>query len=212
MAYSILVTSGEPSARERMIVSTALLVRERGARATSIDDVLAHSGAPRGSVYHHFPGGRDELLREATAFAGDVVARRLERGAASDPVAAFDAFLEGYRRELLASEFRVGCPVVAVAIESREDDAGVQDQAGAAFARWTEVLTANLGAAGIAPDRARALAVLAIASVEGALVLSRARRDVAPLDTVRAEVRRLLQSELPAPGTPPSITDRTEHA
>jgi len=55
-----------------MIASTALLVRERGARATSIDDVLEHSGAPRGSVYHHFPGGRDQLLREATEFAGAV--------------------------------------------------------------------------------------------------------------------------------------------
>ena len=64
------------STRERMVVSTALLIREKGARATSIDDVLAHSGAPRGSVYHHFPGGREQLLREATDFAGE-----LHRGA-----------------------------------------------------------------------------------------------------------------------------------
>ena len=85
--YAILhnMPGRERTTRERMIVSTALLVRERGARATSIDDVLAHSGAPRGSVYHHFPGGRDELLREATAYAGDVVARGLERGAGSRP-------------------------------------------------------------------------------------------------------------------------------
>ena len=64
-------------ARERMITSTALLIREKGARATSIDDVLAHSGAPRGSVYHHFPGGRDQLLREATDFAGGYIAARI---------------------------------------------------------------------------------------------------------------------------------------
>ena len=69
--------------RERMIVSTALLVRERGARATSIDDVLAHSGAPRGSVYHHFPGGREQLLREATAVRGRLRGARLsQRGRA----------------------------------------------------------------------------------------------------------------------------------
>ena len=68
--------------RERMVISTALLVREQGARATSIDDVLAHSGAPRGSVYHHFPGGRRQLLSEAIDYAGEFVAARLERAAA----------------------------------------------------------------------------------------------------------------------------------
>lgn len=63
-----------------MITSTAALIRERGARATSIDAVLEHSGAPRGSVYHHFPGGREQLLREATVFSEEYVARRIERG------------------------------------------------------------------------------------------------------------------------------------
>src|SRR6059036_3820796 len=107
-------------ARERMIVSTALLVRERGARATSLDAILAHSGAPRGSVYHHFPGGREQLLREATEYAGEYVARRLERSAGDDPLAPLDALFEEYRGNLLASDFRAGCPVVAVAIESPE--------------------------------------------------------------------------------------------
>ena len=76
--------------RERMIVSTALLVRERGARATSLDAILAHSGAPRGSVYHHFPGGREQLLREATDYAGEFVARRIEREPATIRSAALD--------------------------------------------------------------------------------------------------------------------------
>ena len=75
------MAKAEPGPRERMIVSTALLMRERGARATSLDAVLEHSGAPRGSVYHHFPGGREQLLREATDYAGEYVARRLERTA-----------------------------------------------------------------------------------------------------------------------------------
>ncbi len=204
MAYCIVMAASELPARERMIISTALLVRERGARATSIDDVLAHSGAPRGSVYHHFPGGRDELLREATAYAGDVVARALERGAQADPADALDAFLGGYRRQLLASDFRAGCPVVAVAIEAREDDdAGLREQAAAAFERWLELLSANFRAAGIGARRAGELAQVTIAAVEGALVLCRARRDTTPLDTVAAELRRLLEAELP---------DRTEHA
>src|SRR5438445_4035229 len=104
--------------RKRMIVSTALLVRERGARATSLDAVLEHSGAPRGSVYHHFPGGREQLLREATDYAGEYVARRLEHKA---PLAAIDSLFDEYRTSLLATDYRAGCPVVAVAVESRED-------------------------------------------------------------------------------------------
>src|SRR4051812_20903833 len=104
--------------RERMIVSTAVLMRERGARATSIDAVLEHSGAPRGSVYHHFPGGREQLLREATDYAGEYIAQRLERTSADDPLAALDNLLEEYRATLLATDFRAGCPVVAVAVES----------------------------------------------------------------------------------------------
>ena len=77
-----------------MIVSTSVLIRERGARATSLDDVLAHSGAPRGSVYHHFPGGREQLLREATEFASEYVARRLERVAGAGPLAAIEALYD----------------------------------------------------------------------------------------------------------------------
>ena len=70
------------SPRDRMIVSAALLIRERGAHATAISDVLEHSGAPRGSAYHHFPGGRTQLLCEAIDFAGDYVARRISSAAA----------------------------------------------------------------------------------------------------------------------------------
>jgi len=185
-----------------MIASTALLVRERGARATSIDDVLAHSGAPRGSVYHHFPGGRDQLLREATEFAGRVIARRIERGAQQDPLIAFDAFLDGYRAELVASDFRSGCPIVAVAIESREDDPGLREAAAGAFDRWTALLAANFSGAGVTPQRAQELALMTVAAVEGALVLCRARRDTAPLDSVQRQLRRQLEAEL-ATSRPP---------
>src|SRR6185436_8619801 len=101
------------STRERMVISTALLVRERGARATSIDDVLEHSGAPRGSVYHHFPGGRDEMLREATALAGRSITVLLKHAGEKGPLAALDAIFDRYRAQLEADDFRPGCPVVA---------------------------------------------------------------------------------------------------
>jgi AcrR family transcriptional regulator len=182
-----------------MIVSTALLVRERGARATSIDDVLRHSGAPRGSVYHHFPGGREQLLREATDYAGEFVAGALERTPQDDPLASLDAFLEGYRADLVANDFRTGCPIVAVAVESRGDDSDLHEHAAAAFALWQRLLADRFAAAGIDAARVDDLALMIISAVEGALILSRARRDAAPLDSVRRQLRALLQSELPTP-------------
>jgi AcrR family transcriptional regulator len=179
--------------RERMVISTAVLVREQGARATSIDDVLAHSGAPRGSVYHHFPGGRAQLLGEATDYAGEFVARRIER--ARSAVELLDSFLGTYRGQLIEADFRAGCPVVAIAVEAGEPGSDLQERAGAAFARWGEVLAGRLVADGVQAERAEELAVMVIASVEGALVITRARRDAEPLDIVHRQLRALLLAE-----------------
>jgi AcrR family transcriptional regulator len=179
-----------------MIVSTALLVRERGAHATSLDAVLEHSGAPRGSVYHHFPGGREQLLREATDYAGEYVARRLERDSGDGPLAAIESLFDEYRASLVASDFRAGCPVVAVAVEAPEDGPDLRDAALAAFERWRGVLAGGLEASGIDAARADELGLLVIAAFEGGLILSRTYRDLAPLETVRRELRQRLNAEL----------------
>jgi AcrR family transcriptional regulator len=190
----------EPGPRERMIVSTAVLVRERGARATSLDAVLEHSGAPRGSLYHHFPGGREQLLREATEYAGDYVARRLERSRGDGPLAAIEALLDEYGASLVASDFRAGCPVVAVAVESPGDGPDLRDTARAAFDRWRRALASRLEASGIDAARADELAMFVIAAFEGGLILSRSYRDLAPLESVRRELRQRLEAELAQPG------------
>jgi AcrR family transcriptional regulator len=186
----------KPGPRQRMIASTALLMRERGARATSIDAVLEHSGAPRGSVYHHFPGGREQLLREATDYAGEYVARRLERAPVDDPLAALDSLIDEYRATLLATDFRAGCPVVAVAVESAEEGPDLRDYVVGAFDRWRQTIARGLAAAGIADARAEELAMLVVASFEGAVILSRAYRDLAPLENLRREFHRLVDNEL----------------
>lgn len=188
----------EPGPRERMIVSTVLLVRERGARATSLDAVLEHSGAPRGSVYHHFPGGREQLLREATDYAGEYVARRLEREAAEDPLGAVDTLLDEYRTSLLASDFRAGCPVVAVAVESGEDGPDLSDHVVGAFDRWRQILARGFNGYGIDQTRSEELALLVVSGFEGALILSRAYRDLGPLESMRSEIRARVEAELAA--------------
>ncbi|QFS92155.1 putative HTH-type transcriptional regulator YxaF [Mycobacterium sp. THAF192] len=192
------------SARERMVVSAALLIRERGAHPTAIADVLAHSGAPRGSAYHYFPGGRTQLLCEAVDYAGEFMAAHL--GRASSGLDALDGLFEYYRDELQRSDFRAGCPVVAVAVEAGDPDkpeqsAAVRDRAAAVFARWRQVIAELLTADGVSAARARELAVLVLSSFEGALVIARAGRDLEPVEAVHAQLRSLIVSETPSART-----------
>lgn len=182
------------SPRERMVVSAALLIRERGARATAISDVLEHSGAPRGSAYHYFPGGRTQLLCEAVDFAGEHVAALI--AGADDGLQLIDTLIDKYRRQLLDTDFRAGCPIVAVSVEAGEQDAErmgpVVERAAAAFDRWTDLIAARLIADGIPRERAGDLALLATTALEGAIVLARVRRDLIPLDVVRRQLRESL--------------------
>ena len=184
------------SSRERMIRSTALLIRERGARATSIGAVLEHSGAPRGSVYHHFPGGREQLLQEATDFAGRYIAGRLEQGSDVRPLGAIDSLFEEYRQDLVDSDFRAGCPIVAVAVEADQGGPDLHEHVLGAFDRSRRVLVRQLCDAGVDAERADQLAMLLISGLEGALVLSRAYRDPAPLERMHAELREGVQAEI----------------
>ena len=192
------------SPRERMVVSAALLIRERGARATAIADVLAHSGAPRGSAYHHFPGGRTELLCEAVDFAGEHIAGIIAE--AGSGLELLDTLTEKYREQLLATDFRAGCPIAAVSVEAgfekedggaRERMAPVVERAAAAFDRWTDLMTQRFIADGIAAEPAREMAVFATSALEGALLMARVGRDLAPLAIMHKHLGNLLRAALP---------------
>ncbi|WP_205875915.1 TetR/AcrR family transcriptional regulator [Mycobacterium camsae] len=189
------------SPRDRMVMSAALLIRERGARATAIADVLAHSGAPRGSAYHHFPGGRTQLLCEAVDFAGDHIAALIAE--ADSGLALLDTLIDMYREQLLATDFRAGCPIAAVSVEAgfdqddRDRMAPVVERAAAVFDRWSDLIAQRFVADGLAAERATELAEMATATLEGALLLARVRRDLAPLDLVHRQLRELLERNLP---------------
>src|SRR3954471_22966161 len=100
--------------RDRMIKSAALLFRENGYSGTGFSQVIEHSGAPRGSIYHHFPGGKEQLIEEATRYGGDVVVKLLTEAIEQhDPVAAVDSIGGFWRAVLYDSDFAAGCPVIA---------------------------------------------------------------------------------------------------
>jgi AcrR family transcriptional regulator len=178
--------------RQRMIESAALLIREHGVEATSFSDVLAHSGAPRGSIYHHFPAGKAQLVEEATRYAGEFIAAGLASALAQeDPVAALERFISGWRGILRSSDFGAGCPVVAASLEG-DRTPGARGAAGEAFAAWTQLLADALAKHGPTKKRAVSMATLAIAAIEGAIVLARAQRSTAPLERVAAELEELI--------------------
>jgi TetR/AcrR family transcriptional regulator, lmrAB and yxaGH operons repressor len=185
--------------RQRMIQSAALLMRERGVDATSFSEVLSRSSAPRGSIYHHFPGGKAQLIEEATRYAGNFTASGLAAALGQDdPVAAVRAFTAGWIAILRGSDFAAGCPVVAASLEG-ERSPGARDAAAAAFRRWEELLAGALEPHGLAPARARSIATLAISAIEGAVVLARAARSTAPLERVATELEQLLATAIGAP-------------
>jgi AcrR family transcriptional regulator len=178
--------------RDRMIVSAALLIRERGAHSTAISDVLEHSGAPRGSAYHHFPGGRTQLLCEAVDFASDHIAHRISGAAGA--VEALDTVVDGFRSQLTETGFRAGCPVAAVAVEA--DNPPVVERAGAAFLRWTGLIEQLLRSDGVTGERAAELAMLTTTAIEGAVLVARTTGDAGALDLVHRQLRTLVTAAI----------------
>jgi AcrR family transcriptional regulator len=179
-------------ARERMLDSTTTLIRQRGASATSLDDILAHSGAPRGSIYYYFPGGRTQLIEEAVERAGADIRQFIAAAGDGTPAEVFDNFIAAWRDGLVASEFRAGCPVLAVAIESNDETQQLTAAAARAFTSWRSAFAVLLRRHGVPPAEARRLSNLVVAAVEGAVAISRAERSTQPLDDVARTLRPAL--------------------
>src|SRR3954451_10699144 len=146
-----MATRPQAGPRERMIESAVALFRERGVDGTSFADVLERSGAPRGSLYHWFPGGKAQLAEEATRYAGEVIAAGLAAALEEkDPGAAIHGFARLSRDLLRGSDFGAGCPIVSATLEGERSGAA-RDAAGAAFATWQDLLADAFTRRGVAP-------------------------------------------------------------
>ncbi|WP_205695779.1 TetR/AcrR family transcriptional regulator [Conexibacter sp. SYSU D00693] len=172
--------------RDVMVRGAADLLRRRGYSGTGFREVIASTGAPRGSIYHHFPRGKAQLAEEAVRWAGEAFGAAV--GDADDPRTALRTFGRFFAAELERKDFNVGCPVVAVAVEDHDGDDGPRDAAGEVFATWQGRLAALLQDAGADEGRALRVAALSVAAIEGAVVLCRAQRSVAPLEATLAEL------------------------
>jgi AcrR family transcriptional regulator len=182
--------------RTRMAEGAARLLATRGMDGTSFAEVLALTDSPRGSTYHHFPGGKRELVDAALDVAGQRAIAFMEttRGLPADQVV--EQFLGVWRALLVRGELQIGCAVAAVTVAT--PSAELLSHAGDVFRGWTGQLGELLEAGGLSTTEARPFAVLLISAVEGAVVMSRAERDIEPFETVAEilsdQVRRLLST------------------
>ncbi|WP_432157441.1 TetR/AcrR family transcriptional regulator [Streptomyces sp. bgisy153] len=168
--------------RGRMVDAAVDALRERGLQGMSFTDVLARSGAARGAIYHHFPGGKNQLAAEATTRHGHEVRARLAELRAADPRAVATAFVAFARPVAQAAARGAGCAVAAVTVPADEENGELCQAAAATFTSWTEQLTRNLREAGIPATEAEEKATLLVALLEGAQVLCRASGGTEPFE------------------------------
>jgi TetR/AcrR family transcriptional regulator, lmrAB and yxaGH operons repressor len=180
--------------RKKMLMSAAQVMRERGAAGVTIDEVLARSGAPRGSVYYHFPDGRNQILTEALRYSGESITAMIDDAARWGARALLREFVEFWDRVLTEGDFAAGCPVVAAAIGSDCGDPNLSGEAGAILGRWCSALTRAFVNDGFDDDDAASLAVMSIAALEGAIVLARSTRSIDPLRQVGEQLEFLVKA------------------
>lgn len=179
--------------RERMIDGAVRLLATRGLAGTSFATVLELTGSPRGSIYHHFPGGKDELVAAALDRALDSALAALDARAGESPERVAEVFLDTWRAVLTGSGYSAGCAIVAVTVDA--ETAFLRARCAEAFSAWRRHLAELLARGGMRGDAADACATVLLAGAEGAVVLSRAADDIRPFDDVAValldHVRRL---------------------
>lgn len=172
--------------RQQAIVGAADLIARRGLRATSIRELARYAEVPLGSTYHYFPGGKQELAVEAVRYNGAQVHAAVSEALKDGPVAGVGYFCAMVRDLMVSSDFLAGCTVLAVAVEGadREAEPPALNAAAEVFTLWENMLAESFREHGVAEKRAADLATTVVAALEGSVGMSRAMRNVQPLDNV----------------------------
>lgn len=178
--------------KRKMIERAAVLLATKGLQGTSFSEVLEASGAPRGSLYHHFPGGKDELVLDALDAAGERALNYLVALKGKPAIEVATAFVGLWRMVLEKSKFGAGCAVVAVTVATEQPE--LIERAALVFRGWRVRLAELLAEGGLSPNQAASAAASLIAACEGGVIMARAERAFEPfdlatgnqLDTIRA--------------------------
>ncbi len=193
--------------KDRIVEATADLFQQFGYCGTGLKQVGTRAGAPSGSIYHHFPGGKEELaehvIRQSGRFYLELVLAALR--APADPVSAVRGAFSGAAEVLVATDYRDACPVATVALEVASSNERLRTATAIVFEEWTTTLAEYLTTSGVPAAATIPLATVFIELLEGAFLLSRANRDTAPMfaagDAAALLVSAALTANNPA-GTP----------
>lgn len=197
-------TAPRPGTRERLIAAMADALQRRGLHGVGLNELLASADAPKGVLYHHFPGGKTELAVAAVQATVQALQGRLDHLLASraDPADALAAWMAGLQKQMHASDFVRGCPLATAALETGPDDVALRQALAQGFDTLRGRLGAALAAAGVPAARAPLLATLVVSAYEGALIQARVAGQVQPLADTAAMLVALVRQELPPKDTP----------
>jgi TetR/AcrR family transcriptional regulator, lmrAB and yxaGH operons repressor len=187
--------------RERILDAGAGLFRRQGYEGTALKSIVREGGAPWGSLYHFFPGGKEELGVLALRRSGERYRRLIELvfERAGSPAVALRQFFDLSAQALEGSDFADGCPIATVALEAANTTEALRLVCADAFGSWLATLVAALTGAGVDPVRAEGLALFGLSAFEGAITLSRTLRSTEPLRSSGELVAGVVESAL-APG------------
>lgn len=174
------------------------LIRTKGVSGTSLREVVTAAGAPRGSLQHYFPGGKEQLVNEAlfwaAAYAAGRVTRAVDRLDPPTPSSLFTAMVDQWREQFRSAGYAAGCPLVATTADTVAINANLRTTVSRAFEGWHSAVASALIELGVPADRSDSLALLMLSTLEGAIVLARARHDTGPLDVAATELAPLLDA------------------
>ena len=185
--------SPRDNVRSNMVDGAVILLATQGVEGTSFKEVLEVAKAPRGSVYHHFPGGKSELLHAALDEASERALEAMEATRGQTASEVLDRFLALWQALLDYSELRAGCAVVSVTVAGPEGD--LLEHVGAIFRTWADQLAELFVVGGMSADTAHRMATVTIAATEGAVVLSRAEQSRGPFDEVASTLKDLVRGQ-----------------
>lgn len=184
-----VLEEGGVDSRQRLLDTASRLFRVQGYHATGLNQIVDESQAPKGSLYHYFPDGKEQLAAEAMVNAGKTLRNKLAGLGSLSPAAAIDRLVEVSIEELTASDYRDGCPVATVALETNSSSETIREVCQQIFGGALQILTQWLMTKGLEGERARVLALTVFSAYEGALMLSKVQKSPQPLREVAAQLK-----------------------
>jgi AcrR family transcriptional regulator len=185
--------------KERILDSSGELFRRQGYMGTGVKQIIEEAGAPFGSLYHFFPGGKEELgaetIRRSGALYGLLFAEFA--GFEVDLATGVRAFFAGAADTLRETDYADACPIATVALEVSSTNEELREACADVFTSWIDGGIARFTAEGIPPERARPLVIQMLAALEGAFVLSRALRSTEPVELAGDAAAATVEAAVP---------------